>query len=52
MDERRPEKKEYTRPAIETEEVYETLALGCCKIHPTPDACDSNLGAQSFSSMS
>ena len=31
--ERRPvQKKAYARPEIETEQVFETLALACCKV--------------------
>ncbi len=31
MNERSPEKKHYTTPELDTEEVFGTLSLACCK---------------------
>ena len=49
--ERRPgQKKDYARPEIETEQVFETLALACCKANvnacnPGPIAVVSGLSS-------
>ncbi len=50
MDERSPEKKQYTVPQLETEEVFQTLALACCKA--LFSACHPIVGVTSQAQMS